>query len=71
MVYKDYRSSALYKHLKFKTEHFHSCNTVKYDQIGPQTREIWPKQLNFTLSVSESVNGTLFGEKLGSINNKG
>ncbi len=51
--------------LKLK-KHFHSCKrqkwlpsqiigvkSVKSVQIIPQTTEIWPKQLNVTLSVSE------------------
>ena len=58
-------------------KHFHYCNhkkwlplqirgakTVKNVQIDPQTTEIWPKQLNVTLSASE----TLVREKL-SFNN--
>ncbi len=38
--------------------------TVKNVQIDPQATEMWLKQLNDTLSVSESVNDTLVREKL-------
>ncbi len=57
-------------HENQKWHHFRipGGKTVTNVQIDQQTTEIWPKQINVTLSVSEGVSGsvidTLTKEKL-------